>query len=314
MFVVRRLVALVATVVLAPCLTYVVFDMLAKPYFAPGETLDGLLLWLENWLLHGSLGYSSYYRGDITWVIRLGLPADLTMLFGGLIIGLVAGVGAGLLAVAHPRSPLQRVFDFLAGLGVSMPVYWMGFVILVLFAHNSGMIAMIPFVSGQADYEELPSDPLAFVQSLWIPCVVVATPLAAGVYRMTLAASRDVLGEDFVRTAYAKGLPLRRVLFRHVFPVAAVPVLMLAAVQVNLMLTNIGLMQVAFNIPGSFREIQPALANGDVDMIQALVVLGVAIIAIFNAAADLLQMHLDPRVREATYRRSQPLSARQPTR
>jgi ABC-type dipeptide/oligopeptide/nickel transport system permease component len=142
---------------------------------------------------------------------------------------------------------------------------------------------------------------------------------------MTLAASRDVLGEDFVRTAYAKGLPRRRVLVRHVFPVAAVPVLMLAAVQVNLMLTNIGLMQVAFNIPGSFREIQPALANGDVDMIQALVVLGCAIIAIFNMLADLLQLRLDPRVRDATlsavtplgrppYRRSRPLPARQPTR
>jgi peptide/nickel transport system permease protein len=128
---------------------------------------------------------------------------------------------------------------------------------------------------------------------------VIATPIGASVYRMTIAASRDVLGEEFVRTAYAKGLRRRHVLSRHVFPVAAVPVLILTASLVNLLITNIGLMQVAFNIPGSFREMQRALVNGDIDMLQALVVYGCLIIAVFNTVADLLQARLDPRVRDA---------------
>ena len=89
---------------------------------------------------------------------------------------------------------------------------------------------------------------------------------------MTIGASRDVLGEDFVRTAQAKGLSMRRTLIRHVFPVAAIPVLVLTAAQVNLLITNIGLMQIAFNIPGSLREMKNALDNGDADMLQALVV------------------------------------------
>ena len=298
MYVVRRLVALVVTVVLAPCLSFIVFDTLAKDHFAPGETLRDLRAWLEQLLLHGNLGESSWSRVDMTEVIRWGLPADLTMLFGGLALGLAGGVAAGLLAVAHPRSALQRCMDVVAALGVSMPIYWMGFVVLILFAHNSGLIVMVPFVSGQADYEELPSDPLAFVKALWVPIVVVSAPVAASVYRMTIAASRDVLGEDFVRTAESKGLRRRRVLTRHVFPVAAIPVLVMTAAQVNLLIMNVSLMQVAFNIPGSFREVQRALANGNIATMQALVLYGCIIIALANMAADLLQARLDPRVRD----------------
>jgi len=284
-------------VVLAPCVSFIVFDTLARDHFAPGETLRALRVWLERLLLHGDLGDSGWYRTDITEVFKLGLPADLTMLVGGLALGLAGGVGTGLLAVAYPRTALQRGLDVLSALGVSMPIYWMGFVVLILFAHNSGLILMVPFVSGQADFEELPDDPLAFVQALWVPIAVVATPIAAGVYRMTIAASRDVLGEDFVRTAQAKGLRRRRVLFRHVFPVAAIPVLVMTAAQVNLLIMNVSLMQVAFNIPGSFREVQRALANGDIETMQALVLYGCVIIALANMAADLLQARLDPRVR-----------------
>jgi peptide/nickel transport system permease protein len=220
------------------------------------------------------------------------------MMAGGLAFGLGAGALGGLVAVARPRSPIARVFDLLAGLGVSMPIYWMGFAVLMLFASGSGMVAQLPFVSGAGKYEELPSDPVAFVLSLWVPCVVVGTPIAAGVYRMTLAASRDLLGEEFVRTAYGKGLSERRVLARHVLPVAAAPILILASSQVNLLVTNVALMQVAFNIPGAFRDITRGLANGNIMLIQALVVEGVIIIGLANVVCDLLQARLDPRVRE----------------
>lgn len=219
------------------------------------------------------------------------------MMFGGLALGLGVGALGGLVAVARPRSRVARGFDLLAGLGVSMPVYWMGFAVLMLFASNTGTVVQLPFVSGAGKYEELPSDPVAFVLSLWVPCVVVGAPVAAGVYRMTLAASRELLGEEFVRTAYSKGLSERRVLTHHVLPVAGTPVLVLAASQVNLLITNVALMQVAFNIPGSFREITRGLANGNIGLIQALVVEGCVLIALANMLADLLQVRLDPRLR-----------------
>ena len=88
-------------------------------------------------------------------------------------------------------------------------------------------------------------------------------------------------------------------LTRHVLPVAGVPVLILASSQVNLLITNVALMQVAFNIPGAFREVTRALANGNIITIQALVVEGCILIALANMAADLLQARLDPRLRDA---------------
>jgi peptide/nickel transport system permease protein len=297
---VRKLAVLAMTVVLAPAFTYVVFATLRADTFAPGETLSGLADWMQAFLFHGDLGYDEQYDIPMTQMLRDGLPVDLVMLAGGLTFGLGAGALGGLVTVARPRSPLARSFDLLAGLGVSMPVYWMGFAILMLFASNTGLIVELPFVSGAAEYKELPADPVAFVQSLWVPCVVVGTPIAAGVYRMTLAASREVLGEDFVRTAYSKGLRERHVLLRHILPVAAIPVLILAATQVNLLIMNIALMQYAFNIPGSFRELNRALANGNTTLIQALIVEGCFLIALANMAADLLHARLDPRLRDPT--------------
>jgi peptide/nickel transport system permease protein len=310
-FVIRRLLALAATIVIAPAVSFVVFDMLSKDYFAPGETIEGLVEWETAFLFHYDLGHSDYYDGDITWVLEKGFPADITMLLGGLAFGLVSGVAGGLLAVSRPRSLLTRGMDLLAGLGVSLPVYWLGFAVLMLVAEDTGMFVQLPFVSAAASYEFLPSDPIAFVFSLWVPCVVVGAPLAAGVYRMTIGASRDVLGEDYVRAARAKGLSTRRMLVRHVFPVASIPVLILAAAQVNLLITNISLMQVAFNIPGGFREMKDALDSGDVIMIQALVVYGCILIALANMIADLLQAWLDPRVRLESFGTRQPRRMRE---
>jgi peptide/nickel transport system permease protein len=296
-FLARKLATLASTIVLAPAFTYVVMETLRAETFAPGETLSGLADWMAAFLLHGDLGFDEQYDLPMTQMLWDGLPVDLVMLVGGLAFGLGAGALGGVVTIARPRSPLARCFDLLAGLGVSMPVYWMGLAVLLLFASNTGMIVRLPFVSRAAQYEELPDDPVAFVLSLWVPCVVLGTPIAAGVYRMTLAAGRELLGEDFVRTAYSKGLRERNVLLRHVMPVAAIPILILAATQMNLLIMNVALLQSAFNIPGSFRELNRALANGNTTLIQALIVEGCVIIAIANTAADLLQARIDPRVR-----------------
>ena len=265
-----KLAALALTVVLAPTFTYVVFEALRFETPA-ADVAAGLGRFLEGFLLHGDLGFSYYYDAPLTTVLRDGLPTDLTMLFGGLALGGAAGVAGGMYAVARPGSAAHRVLDVLAAAGMSVPVYWLGLV--ALFAIDVQM------------------------RSLWVPCAVIAVPVAAGAYRMTRAATVETLGEDFVRTAYVKGLRTRRVLGRHVLPVAGIPVAVLVATQVNLMITNIALMQIAFNLPGSFRDLRDAVLTGDVALLQGLMVEGVLLVAVANTAADLLQARLDPRVR-----------------
>jgi ABC-type dipeptide/oligopeptide/nickel transport system permease component len=298
---VRTLVGLATTIAVAPALAYVAFATLSAETFAPGETLAGLVDWQEGFLLHGDLGFDDYYDKPVTAIIRAGLPVDLTMLACGLGFGLLSGIAGGLFAAARPGSWGARGMAVLAGVAVSLPVYWLGFVVLMLFAANTGMIVKFPFVSGADQYEGLLRDPVDLVQSLWVPCLVVGTPVAAGVQRMTLAASREVLGEDFVRTARAKGMAPSRVFARHVLPVALTPVLVLLASQVNLAIANVALMQTAFNIDGSFRYVTRALDNGNTMLMQALVLEGCVLIALANAAADLLQARLDPRLRGARF-------------
>ncbi len=242
-----RLGTMLATIVIAPSLSFAVFVTLSADRFDPPETVRELVAWQKALFLHGDLGFDSYFGMPIADVLRQTLPIDLTMLLGGLLTGLIAGGAAGLRAVRHPASRTTRTCNVVAGLAMASPVYWMGFVVLILFAHNSGILVQVPFVSGQADFDTLTGGPFAILQALWVPILVCAAPLGAGVYRMTIAASREV--------------------------------------------------QAAYNVPGSFRYMVDALANNNLDYIQALVVEGCILIAVANTAADLLQARIDPRVR-----------------
>jgi peptide/nickel transport system permease protein len=185
----------------------------------------------------------------------------------------------------------------LAAVALSAPVYWLGFVVLILFANESGRIAQLPFVSGQGDYADLSGNPLDWGRAVWVPVLVVGAPLGAQLLRMTAGAARDALGEEYIRTARAKGLSERRVLAHHALPSAATPLAMLTGVNMNLLVTNIVLMETAFNLPGSFRFIDDAIGTRDVNMLQGLVVEWTVVIVLANFAADALQAWLDPRVR-----------------
>jgi peptide/nickel transport system permease protein len=115
--------------------------------------------------------------------------------------------------------------------------------------------------------------------------------------RMTVVTLRDAVGEDFIRTAHAKSVPAHRVLRRHAFPLAVAPVAALTAASMPLLITNIALMESAFNIPGLDREISSVYSNADLPLIQAMVIETTILIVLANLAADLLQARVDPRVR-----------------
>jgi ABC-type dipeptide/oligopeptide/nickel transport system permease component len=127
--------------------------------------------------------------------------------------------------------------------------------------------------------------------------VLVGLPLAAGVMRMIVVTLRDAAGEEFLRTARAKGLSERRVLRRHALPLAVAPVAALTAATMPILVTNIALMESAFNIPGLFREIRSVYSFADLPLIQAMVIETTILIVAANTFADLIQARLDPRVR-----------------
>ena len=211
--------------------------------------------------------------------------------------GVLAGLVAGAVQATHPRSLVSRTIAVVTALALSAPVYWLGLVALLLFAPGVGSVAEIPFLSTVDGYRDPFDDPVGFLHGLWLPALIVGTPLAAACTRMCESQLLATLHEDFVRTARGKGVAPRRVLRRHALPAAAGPVVALVGVNMNLILTNLALIETVFNIPGGFRYIERALVNRDVDLVQALVVEATLFIVLANFLADAIHAWLDPRVR-----------------
>jgi peptide/nickel transport system permease protein len=192
---------------------------------------------------------------------------------------------------------ISRALQIVGALVMSAPPYWLGFLVLVWFAPGTGYVLEIPFVSGLMDFDDAEYGLLGWVKALWMPWVLVGLPLAAAVMRMVVLTLRDAAGEEYLRTARAKGLSDRRVLYRHELPLAVAPVAALTAATMPLLVTNVALMESAFNIPGLYREIRSVYSNADLPLIQAMVIETTILIVVANTLADLIQARLDPRVR-----------------
>jgi peptide/nickel transport system permease protein len=298
------MVLLLATLVLVPSLSFVMFTLIQGDHTAPLDVLGELAGYLAATFFQAELGSDHFGGGEVYVrtraafdIVRDGFLVDFYLLAGALASAVGIGLVAGTLQALHPRTLLSRAIAVLTAFVLSSPVYWLGLVVLLLFAPGVGSVAQIPFISSVNTYVPPSQDLLRFIESIWLPCLIVGAPLMAACTRMAAAQLGSALHEDFVRTAQAKGLRRRRVVWRHALPAAAGPVVALIAVNMNLILTNLALVEIVFNIPGGFRYMERALVNRDVDLVQALVVEATFFIVVANFLADAIQGWLDPRVR-----------------
>jgi peptide/nickel transport system permease protein len=291
----RKLGALALTIVLAPTVVWTVFNGLRGTGGQPLYDVAADYVVATYW--HFDLGSSSaYYGGKVSSVVAYTLPADLALVVGGIAAGIAMGTAAGLACAAWPGSFLSRGLNVVGAFVLSTPPYWLGFMVLIFFAPGTGYVLEVPFVSGLMDYRDATHDFLGWLKALWVPWILVGLPLAAAVMRMVVLTLRDAVGEDFVRTARAKGLSERRVLRRHALPLAIAPVAALVGASMPLLITNIALVESAFNIPGLYREIRSVYSTADLPLIQAMVLETTVLIVLANIAADLIQARVDPRV------------------
>ena len=275
-----------------------------------GALHDGVTVWeqakelpgyLSDTFLHQRLGHSAPFQKSLRDVVLDGLPVDVALLVGGTVLGVVIGLATGLVSGARRRSPADRALSIGTALAMSAPVYWFGFIVLTLFAPQSGSLVQIPFVSWYGGYVPFGEDPLRWLQSLWVPWLVLAAPLAAMCHRMTRASVAEVLDEDFIRTARAKGVTEKRVMRRHALRAALPPVLGLVSVNVALMMTNVVLIEPAFRLPGFFRMADIGQFRGEqshvpsLEVVQALVIEAALLIAVTMFLADLVRAKIDPR-------------------
>jgi peptide/nickel transport system permease protein len=290
-FALRRVLVLAGVVIVVSAATFVVFHA-ARPERFAGSAPLAVQLWefLRHAFLHGDLGRSWDVRlgqRPVSDLLRGGLPASLSLVGGALVAGTVAGGLLGALAALRPRTWTSRAVEGFAALALCAPVYWTALMAVLLFDHQVGIVAHLPF-GAPGSYRPLTDDPLHWANALVIPWLVLAAPLAAMVARLLQATLRDAVEEDFVRTAYGKGLRPWRVMTRHAVPVAAAPAINLAGATAATFVTNVVLVEQVFNVPGIFRYAPRAYGQGDLPVLQGIVIAGAILVVLANAAADLL--------------------------
>jgi peptide/nickel transport system permease protein len=300
-FIARRLLAVVVICVAASAVTFLTLHGLFPETFSDTHPLHvELWLFLERTFLHFDLGESSSRPlGDVSYLIGRGLAADASLIFGGLAVGFVIGIVAGTLAARRPRSILARSLDVLGLLVLCTPVYVLAMVAIYLFAPSIGAPLPIGIFEPHM-YTPITDDPIQWARGLIVPWIIIGLPLAAVNMRLTRADLQEVLEQDYVRTATAKGLPPWAVMTRHMLPVAMPPAVSLTGAYVPLLVGNALLVERVYEVPGSFKLIPSAIDVGNYPIIQGLVIVSAVFVVVCNGVADIVLAALDPRVRTSS--------------
>ena len=224
------------------------------------------------------------------------LPATASLVAGAALLWLAAGIAVGVISAVRRRTAIDRASMGAALVAISAPPYWLGLLALYLFASDIGRI---PIFAGAGSYVPLREDPGQWLGSLVLPWIVLAAAFAAFYARLVRASMLEVMGEDYIRTARAKGLSERRVILRHGLRSAVTPVVSAAGLDIGLLLSGAILVETVFNVPGIGRLAFEAIRSGDLPMVQGTVLFGALFIVIANLLVDAAYAFLDPRVRLA---------------
>jgi peptide/nickel transport system permease protein len=302
---VRRLVARLGGVVVVVLLTtaaaWLLFRLLRPSLFAgqSGSVPAQLEHFLARAFLHFDFGRSqSGSERPVADLIREGLPADVSLLAGGLLFGLAAGALGAIACARRPRGAASRAGQLLALVAMGAPVYVVGLTLLLVFGDDIGIFGTafgIPL-----HYVPFSDSPLRWLGSLVVPWIVLGLPLAGMCLRVMLGELVEVSGEDYVRAARAKGLSERRVRRHHVAPAALAPTAMFASAALPLLITNGVLVERVFSVPGAFSNLNTALSTANVTLLLGLTAVGALLITTTTLLFDLFLWWLDPRVRHSS--------------
>jgi peptide/nickel transport system permease protein len=245
---------------------------------------------------HGPLylGRSYQSNADVKDVIFDDLPATAMLVFGSVILWLAIAIPTGIISAVKSRSLLDRTTMITTLAFISAPVFWLGLVALYLFAQDVGVFPIFPGIGSYAQADDF----IAKVGSMLLPWAVLAAATAAIYARYLRSQMIDVMGEDYIRTARAKGLPERRVIMHHALRSAITPLITLLGLDVAVLLAgNAILTETVFNIPGIGAETFNAIKRSDLPMIQGITLFGAFFIVTLNLIVDIAYAYLDPRVR-----------------
>lgn len=233
-------------------------------------------------LLRGDLGVSIRSRRPVLAEIADRLPATIELAVAALAVAVVLGVTLGVVAAVRKRTWVDGAAIAVALVGVSVPVFWSGFLLMIVFALELGW---------------LPASGRGSVRHLILPAVTVGVSSAAFIARITRGAVLEALGQDYVRTAHAKGVAPRRVVVRHALRNALLPIVTVVGLQLGGLLGGAVLTETVFAWPGVGRMLVDAILARDLPLVQGSVLVISLIFILVNLAVDLSYAAINPKVR-----------------
>jgi peptide/nickel transport system permease protein len=233
-------------------------------------------------LVRGDFGQSFYYRTPVLELYLSRLPNSLMLAAAAMTLSLLIGIPSGILAAVRVNGWWDRVGKIFALLGLSLPSFWVGLVMILFFSVYLGW---------------LPSSGAGTVWHLIMPAFALGWFFAAAHMRMTRSSMLEVMGSEYVKLARLKGLPERLVITKHAFKNALIPVLTLAGINLVIMVNVAVVVETVFAWPGIGRLLYEGVAFRDFPVVQATVLLGGVMIVVVNLLVDILYAVIDPRIR-----------------
>ena len=245
--------------------------------------------WLTH-ALHGNLGLSLYDKSSVSHAIVQRFPITLSMAFGALVVILLLGVPAGIAAGTHPGGVIDRLVTLGTSVALAIPDFWLSIVLVILFAVKVHLFPSIGYVS-------LTKSPLQWARHLLLAWIAMGIGGAAPLARQLRGSMIDVLDQDYIRTAGAKGLPRRTVVFKHALKNAAIAPVTILGIQFAYLLGGTVIIERIFSIPGLGGSILQAIDAKDLPIIQGVVLLTAVVFVVVNLVVDILYGVLNPKVR-----------------
>ena len=254
---------------------------------------EPFLVQLVKWyggLLQGNLGKSILLGQDVVQATFIRLPVTIALSLYALVITLVLGITSGIIAALRQNTAVDQMAMMLAMLGISVPNFFLGLLMILLFAVHLGWLPT-------GGYIPLSQDPIGWLRTSTMPALSLALLQMGLLARITRSTMLEVLRQDYIRTARAKGLSRRLVVVKHALTNALIPITTVIGIIISLSISGAVVTESLFSIPGMGQLLTQAVLNRDYPMVQGGLLLTTTFLVLVNILVDIAYALLDPRVR-----------------
>ena len=248
-------------------------------------------LWIKG-LFQGDFGISIVYQRTVAELLKERLPRTITLGIPAIIIAVIVGVVFGIISAIRRGKWLDQVITLISTLGIGTPRFWLGIVLIYIFAVGLKLLPMQGYTSPTEDFS-------MFLKKAIMPVFCMCIVMLASIARQTRSNMLEVLNQDYIRTARANGIPERQIIFKHALKNALIPVITIIGMQARVVVGGSLLVEQVFSIAGIGTMMVLAIGNRDYFVIQSCVLIISLFTVVSNLIVDILYGFIDPRIRYA---------------